>query len=172
MNHGSAHISFIFARVLGLRSNMRPIRGRHEGGASLLRSFMGPLLIGGGGGVLTFCNSEPEGACSIAFPEAIICDSVWTRVVLEELRVVLRETVVDVEAELLGVVYGFGEDAKFLNEGSDMRGAFQGKRRMTIQQKIIANDQISAGCGSYRISVHTSGARYGSLPTMPFVSLS
>ena len=31
------------------------------------------------------------------------------------------------------VTYGFGAEAKFLNEGSDIRGAFQGNRRITIQ---------------------------------------
>jgi hypothetical protein len=131
---------------------------------------MGPLFMGGGGGVSTLLRSVEDGTWSIAFPEAMSWESVWTRVALEEVWVVLREMVVDVEAELVGVVYGFGEDAKFLKEGSDIRGAFQGNRRMTMQQKIIANDQISAGWGSYRISVHTSGARYGSLPTMPRVS--
>jgi hypothetical protein len=104
MNHGSAHISDIFARVFGLRSNMRPIRGRHEGGLSLWRSFMGPLLMGAGGGVSTFLRSVEEGTWSIAFPEAMSWESVWTRVALEEVWVVLREMVVDVEAELLGVV--------------------------------------------------------------------
>lgn len=62
---------------------------------------------------------------------------------------------------------GSGSDEKSLKELSDCRGAFQGNRRSVIQQKIMARDQISAGCGSYLISLHTSGARYGSDPTIP-----
>ena len=51
--------------------------------------------------------------------------------VAEESIVDFREIVVDVERE--SAAYGFGADEKFLNEGSDMRGAFQGKRRIFMQ---------------------------------------
>lgn len=48
-----------------------------------------------------------------------------------------------------------------------VRGCFHGKRRRVIQQKMIASDQTSVGRGSYFFSSYTSGARYGSEPTMP-----
>lgn len=48
-----------------------------------------------------------------------------------------------------------------------MRGAFHGNRRRHMQQNIMAIDQTSAGCGSYRELSYTSGARYGSEPTTP-----
>ena len=51
----------------------------------------------------------------------------------EELRVDFLETEAEVERESVGVVYGFGEEAKFLKDGSDMRGAFHGNRRITMQ---------------------------------------
>jgi hypothetical protein len=38
-----------------------------------------------------------------------------------------------------------GGDTKSLYELSEMRGAFQGKRRSVMQQKIMASDQISVG---------------------------
>lgn len=48
-----------------------------------------------------------------------------------------------------------------------VRGCFQGKRRKVMQQKMIASDQTSVGRGSYFFSSYTSGARYGSEPTIP-----
>jgi hypothetical protein len=33
----------------------------------------------------------------------------------------------------VGVANGFGDEAKFLKDGSDMRGAFHGNRRITMQ---------------------------------------
>jgi len=44
---------------------------------------------------------------------------------------------------------GVGGDANNLYELSVIRGIFQGNLRSDMQQKIIARDQISAGCGSY-----------------------
>lgn len=64
-------------------------------------------------------------------------------------------------------VPGDGAAAKSLYELSVMRGIFHGKRLRDIQQNIIARDQISVGCGSYFLSSYTSGARYGSDPTIP-----
>jgi len=103
---------------------------------------MGPLLIGGGGGVSTFLSEDPLKVWETAFPEAMYWVSVGVNVA-EESRVDFLETEVDVERE--SVVKGLGEEAKFLKEGSDIRGAFQGNRRITMQQKIIARDQMSAG---------------------------
>lgn len=60
-----------------------------------------------------------------------------------------------------------GSEEKSLKELSDIRGAFQGKRRRDMQQKMMASDQISAGWGSYLRSLQTSGERYGSDPTIP-----
>jgi hypothetical protein len=62
---------------------------------------------------------------------------------------------------------GSGGEENNRNELSDWRGAFQGNRLKVMQQKMIASDHISAGCGSYFNSLQTSGARYGSDPTIP-----
>lgn len=53
-----------------------------------------------------------------------------------------------------------------------VRGCFHGKRRKVMQQKMIASDQISVGRGSYFFSSYTSGARYGSEPTIPVSAIS
>jgi hypothetical protein len=68
-------------------------------------------------------------------------------------------------------VPGEGGEAKSLYELSVMRGIFHGNLLNDMQQKIIARDQISAGRGSYFRSSYTSGARYGSDPTIPGVML-
>jgi len=59
--------------------------------------------------------------------------------VAEESRVDLREIAVDVEEreESEFVTYGFGAEAKFLKDGSDIRGAFQGNRLITMQLQMI-----------------------------------
>jgi hypothetical protein len=44
---------------------------------------------------------------------------------------------------------GVEGDAKSLYELSVKRGIFHGNRRSDMQQKMMASDQISAGCGSY-----------------------
>lgn len=90
---------------------------------------MGPLLIGGGSGVSTFLREEPEVVVITCFPGN---ESAGVRVV-KELMVDFLETVAEVERESVGVVYGFGEEAKFLKDTSDMRGAFHGNRRITMQ---------------------------------------
>jgi hypothetical protein len=58
--------------------------------------------------------------------------------VVDESIVDFLEIAPDVEPERgsWGVAYGFGAEAKFLNEGSDIRGAFHGKRRITIHLKL------------------------------------
>src|SRR5947207_1613259 len=53
VNQGSFQISCMIARVFGFRSSMRAMRGRQVLGVRRLRSFIGPLLIGGGGGGLS-----------------------------------------------------------------------------------------------------------------------
>jgi len=113
---------------------------------------MGPLLIGagGGGGVSIFLRELEEKVVANVESEGLL--------VVDESRVDFLETAPDVEPERdsCSVAYGFRAEAKFLNEGSDIRGAFQGKRRITMHlkldccrgvgyAKIIANDQISAG---------------------------
>jgi hypothetical protein len=60
-----------------------------------------------------------------------------------------------------------GGETKSLYELSESRGAFHGNRRSVMQQNMMASDQISVGCGSYLERSYTSGARYGSEPTMP-----
>lgn len=90
---------------------------------------MGPLLIGGGSGVSTFLRDEPEVVVVTFFPES---ESAGVRVV-KELLVDFLETEAEVERESAGVVYGFGEEAKFLKDTSDIRGAFHGNRRITMQ---------------------------------------
>lgn len=67
----------------------------------------------------------------------------------------------------LGSCPGVGSDAKSLYELSVVRGTFHGKRRSVMQQYIMAKDQISTAVGSYLRSSYTSGARYGSDPTIP-----
>ena len=59
---------------------------------------MGPLLIGGGGGVSIFLREEPLILWVTAFPEAINWVSVGVSVA-EESKVDLRDTAVDVERE-------------------------------------------------------------------------
>ena len=54
-------------------------------------------------------------------------------IVADESKVAFRETAADEEPEEGCVTYGFAYEAKFLNDASDRRGAFQGKRRITIQ---------------------------------------
>lgn len=47
-------------------------------------------------------------------------------------------------------------------------GIFQGNLFNVIQQYMIAIDQRSTGCGLYEFGdFNTSGAKYGSLPTIP-----
>jgi hypothetical protein len=81
---------------------MRPIRGRHVTGFNLLSSFMGPLLIGGGGRMSNFLREEPEIVVDTGFPGS---DSEGVSVE-GELRVEFRETAVDIERDSVGV-YGF-----------------------------------------------------------------
>lgn len=69
-------------------------------------------------------------------------------------------------------VPGVGWETKSLKELSVRRGCFHGNRRSVMQQNIIARDQISVGRGSYRFSSYTSGARYGSEPTIPLERVS
>lgn len=64
-------------------------------------------------------------------------------------------------------VPGVGGETKSLNELSVTRGCFHGNRRRVMQQKMIANDHMSVAVGSYFRSSYTSGARYGSEPTIP-----
>lgn len=66
-------------------------------------------------------------------------------------------------------VPGEGSDTNNLNELSSSLGCFQGNRRKVIQQNIIAKDQISAARGSYFFPSYTSGAKYGSDPTIPMI---
>lgn len=56
-------------------------------------------------------------------------------------------------------VPGLGGDTKSLYDISERRGIFQGNRRRDMHAKMIANDQISTGCGSYLLLSYTSGAR-------------
>ena len=115
---------------------------------------MGPLLMGAGGrgGVSKFLSDLPEMVVAMVFDSEGIS-------VAEESRVDFLEIAADAWPDRVswGVAYGFGADAKFLNEGSDIRGAFHGKRRITMHlnlepllsregyAKMMANDQISAG---------------------------
>lgn len=55
--------------------------------------------------------------------------------------------------------FGDGGEANSLKELSVILGIFHGNLRKDMQQKMIARDQISAGCGSYLFSSYTSGAR-------------
>jgi len=64
-------------------------------------------------------------------------------------------------------VPGVGGETNSLYELSTSRGCFQGNLRSVMQQKMIARDQMSVAVGSYFFSSYTSGARYGSDPTIP-----
>jgi hypothetical protein len=96
---------------------------------------MGPLLIGGGGGGgSSFFKEDPE----VVVFRPLLAD--WEGVrVAEESIVDFLDTASEPERELDSVVgvdavtKGLGAEAKFLNEGSDIRGAFQGNRRIAIQ---------------------------------------
>jgi hypothetical protein len=109
---------------------------------------MGPLFMGCGGGESGFLTNEPEMVWTIGV------DSVRVR---DDSSVGFLDTAAD--EDFGSVKAGIGAEAKILKEGSDIRGAFQGNRRITMQltligtsqrwyQYIIANDQMSAGCGS------------------------
>ena len=65
---------------------------------------MGPLMIGGGWVLSTFLRDDPEIVVVTGFSDN---DSEGVRVA-EESRVDFLETVVEVEQESVGVVYGFG----------------------------------------------------------------
>lgn len=65
---------------------------------------MGPLMIGGGWVLSTFLRDDPEIVVVTGFSDN---DSEGVRVA-EESRVDFLETVVEVERESVGVVYGFG----------------------------------------------------------------
>lgn len=60
-----------------------------------------------------------------------------------------------------------GSVANSLYELSVILGIFQGNRRNVMQQKIMASDHISTAAASYSFASYTSGARYGSEPTIP-----
>lgn len=64
-----------------------------------------------------------------------------------------------------------GSAMNSLYELSVTLGAFHGNLRNVMHAKMIASDQMSAGCGSYFLSSYTSGARYGSEPTTPVHAL-
>lgn len=85
-------------------------------------------MIGGGGRVSTFRGDEAKSVVDTGFSggesEGISVE--------DESRVDFLETAVDVDQDS-AVAYGFAYEAKFLNDASDMRGAFQGNRRITIQ---------------------------------------
>jgi hypothetical protein len=92
-------------------------------------------LIGSGLGVSTLLEEEPEVVVVIRFPDD---ESEGVRVE-EESTVDFLEIGAEVERESAGVVYGFGEDAKFLKDGSDMRGAFHGNRRIAMQLRLASS---------------------------------
>ena len=73
----------------------------------------------------------------------------------------------DFEGPVIDLGPSLGGETKSLYELSETRGAFHGNRRSVIQQNMIARDQMSVGCGSYLERSYTSGARYGSDPTIP-----
>jgi hypothetical protein len=83
--------------------------------------------MGGGGRDSAFFRDEPETVVDMFAPDARYCESVR---VADESPVTFLETGRDL---VLSLVKGFGEEAKFLKEGSDIRGAFHGNRRMTMQ---------------------------------------
>ncbi|GMF04168.1 unnamed protein product [Ambrosiozyma monospora] len=58
-------------------------------------------------------------------------------------------------------------EANILKLGSLNFGTFHGNFLSVIQQYIMAADQISTGLGSYLLKTQTSGAKYGSEPTIP-----
>lgn len=95
---------------------------------------MGPLLIGAGRGVSSFFKDDPD----VVVLRPLLADCEGVRVEVES-SVDFRETAREPERALrsaLGadaMTYGFGAEAKFLNERSDILGAFHGNRRITIQ---------------------------------------
>lgn len=79
-------------------------------------------------GVGSFFKGVPERVV------AILCESEAASVE-DESRVDFLETALEDDSEDVDedAAYGLGAEAKFLNDGSDMRGDFHGNRRITIQ---------------------------------------
>ena len=105
------------------------------------------------------------------------CSEVWWRDAGSEVvpdwrrssPAVLGTSVADLVGPVIDLGPSLGGETKSLYELSEMRGAFQGNRRSVMQQNMIARDQMSVGWGSYLERSYTSGARYGSEPTIPRV---
>lgn len=145
--HSSYQISSSVARFLGFNSSILPIICLDSLGRSLKRRY-GPLICGppdpwtvDGAGLLGVPSISGTAAAAAALRFWWLLD-------------------VGNGGEDGVVFWGrSGGEEKSLKELSDCRGAFQGNRRSVMQQKMMARDQTSAGCGSYFISPHTSGAR-------------
>ena len=149
---GSSKTSAIVARFFGSISSIRPMMCLLSLGRSLRRRH-GPLMTSGflSPSVVPF----PFGACSdfMVVGEGLSGTAS---------RAGVFKSVIDLDGAsecLLISVPGVGGEAKSLYELSVMRGIFHGNRRNDMQQKMIASDQISAGCGSYFRSSYTSGAK-------------
>ena len=138
----SSKTSTNVALCRGSISNMRAITCLLSLGKSL-SSRQGPLMTSG-------FFSPP----SVDARDASLLDSGWYRVSCSvsgstSLATVCSMSLVDLEcagSDILRIsVPGVGGDANNLYELSVMRGIFHGNRRKDMQQKIMANDQISQG---------------------------
>ena len=139
---GSAMISGILALRLGSISSMRPIICLLSFGNRRSRRN-GPLITSGFFSTSVFFSPFVFLSSSVveSFPPFSDLDNFSASEVVG------------------GALMGEGGDAKSLYELSVIRGFFQGNLRSDMQQKMMASDQISAGCGSYFRSSSTSGAR-------------
>ncbi len=130
---------------------MRPImcllsRGRRR------RRRHGPLMTSGFFSPSGAAVADPFVAPFAAFGVSGIDDAAGTASLAG-----VSKSFVDLEGtgwsdSLFMSVPGVGGEAKSLYEFSVMRGIFQGNRRNDMQQNMMANDQISAGWGSYFLS--------------------
>lgn len=142
VTHGSSNTSAMVALFFGSISNMRLIISLLSLG-SRRSSRHGPLMTSG--------FFSPSAGGPLVVGRSVLGEFVelsW----MVALSGVLRSEV-DLDGtpleNLVNSVPGVGGEAKSLYELSVIRGIFQGNLRRDMQQKIIANDQISAGWGSY-----------------------
>jgi hypothetical protein len=96
---------------------------------------MGPLLTGRG-------VTGGSGFLRGLLETVVVRPEVEGVRVSAESSVGFLETGAEVERVSVVVAYGLGAEAKFLKDGSDIRGAFQGKRLITIQLQLKYHQKV------------------------------
>ena len=162
LTQGSCHISSILALFAGSSSNILPMMclvSRGNKRSNRVGPFNSPSRpTAEGCGLFGLCSSSPSRPCPLGVRAVPSLD-------FDELPGRCWWVFEEERACVCCNSSGFEQNS--LKDLSDSRGAFHGNRLSDMQQKMIARDQISAGCGTYLISLQTSGAKYGSDPTIP-----